>query len=336
MSILQPVVITGGAGFIGSHLAETLLRQGRSVIVLDNLNDFYDPALKISNLSCIRKTAEMTDGRLKVMAGDICRTGDVLAAIRAALPDGLPVMVHLAAMAGVRPSIQDPLLYEKVNISGTLCVLEACRRGGVKQLAFGSSSSVYGNNEKVPFGENDAVDNPISPYAATKKACELLCHTYFHLFGISMACLRFFTVYGPRQRPDLAIHKFARLMAAGKPLPFFGDGSTRRDYTFISDTLQGILGALNWLERSPQPIFDIFNLGESRTVTLAQLVELLGKELGIPARLEKLPMQPGDVECTYADIEKARRMLGYDPQVPIEEGIVRFVEWFRNFSKRGK
>jgi len=329
MAISPPVVITGGAGFIGSHLAEALLAQGRSVVVFDNLNDFYDPALKISNLTGIRQAAEKSGTRLRVLIGDICRTEDLLAAIRAAGEGEPPVMVHLAAMAGVRPSIQDPLHYEKVNISGTLCVLEACRLAGAKQLLFGSSSSVYGNNSKVPFAEEDSVDNPISPYAATKKAGELLCHTYYHLYGISVACLRFFTVYGPRQRPDLAIHKFARLMAAGKPLPFFGDGSTRRDYTFVDDILQGVLGALDWLKSSPRPVFDIFNLGESRTTNLAQLVRLLEKELGIPARLKKLPMQPGDVECTYADINKARRVLGYDPQVPIEGGIGRFVEWFR-------
>jgi UDP-glucuronate 4-epimerase len=232
----------------------------------------------------------------------------------------------------VRPSIEQPLLYHEVNIGGTLQLLEACRRHNIRRLAFASSSSVYGNNQKVPFAESDPVDHPISPYAATKKAGELLCHNYHHLYGLSVASLRFFTVYGPRQRPDLAIHKFAKLLHAGKLLPFFGDGSTRRDYTYVDDTVQGVLGALAWLEQASQPVCDIFNLGESHTVTLAQLVELLGQALGVAPRLDRQPQQPGDVDCTYADINHARAVLGYNPRVPLEEGIERFVAWFREAS----
>jgi UDP-glucuronate 4-epimerase len=332
VSAISSILVTGGAGFIGSHLCEALLGQGRCVVLLDNFNDFYSPSTKMANLDAIRRRAAETGGRLVMMQGDIRRPEDLNRAF-ASLAGGEGAVVHLAAMAGVRPSIENPLLYQDVNVNGTLHLLEACRRFGIRRLAFASSSSVYGNNEKVPFAESDPVDNPISPYAATKKAGELLCHNYFHLYGISVACLRFFTVYGPRQRPDLAIHKFARLMDAGRSIPFFGDGTTRRDYTYITDTLQGIAGALAWLEKTSAPVYDIFNLGESRTVDLNTLVQLLGEAMGTRPELERLPMQSGDVLCTYADIEKSRRVLGYDPQVAIEEGIPRFVEWFRGEGK---
>ena len=322
------VLVTGGAGFIGSHLCELLLRQGRRVVVLDNACDFYDPSIKAANLVSIRRTAAEMKGSFTLLLGDIRRSGDLERAFAAlGAPEGAAV-IHLAAMAGVRPSIEKPQLYFDVNVAGTLTLLEACRHFGVKRLAFASSSSVYGNNEKVPFAENDPVDNPISPYAASKKAGELLCHNYHHLYGFSVACLRFFTVYGPRQRPDLAVHKFARLLRAGKPIPFFGDGSTRRDYTYVTDTLQGIAGALAWLEGSAAPVYEIFNLGESQTVELSRLVQLLGAAMGVQPVLDRQPMQPGDVLCTYADIDKARRLLGYAPQRTIEEGIVQFVEWF--------
>jgi UDP-glucuronate 4-epimerase len=332
VSAISSILVTGGAGFIGSHLCEALLGQGRCVVLLDNFNDFYSPSIKMTNLGAIRRRAAETGSRLVMMQGDIRRPEDLNRAF-ASLAGGESAVVHLAAMAGVRPSIENPLLYQDVNVTGTLHLLEACRRFGIRRLAFASSSSVYGDNEKVPFAESDPVDNPISPYAATKKAGELLCHNYFHLYGISVACLRFFTVYGPRQRPDLAIHKFARLIEAGRSIPFFGDGTTRRDYTYITDTLQGIAGALAWLEKASAPVYDIFNLGESRTVDLNTLVQLLGEAMGTRPELERLPMQPGDVLCTYADIEKSRRVLGYDPQVAIEEGIPRFVEWFRGEGK---
>ncbi|MBE0596727.1 MAG: GDP-mannose 4,6-dehydratase [Desulfuromonadales bacterium] len=323
------ILVTGGAGFIGSHLCEALLRQGRRVVVLDNLCDFYAPEIKAANLAAVRRVAAQAGGELVILRGDIRRPVDLERAFLALGPPAQAAVVHLAAMAGVRPSIERPQLYYEVNVTGTLNLLEQCRHNGVRHLAFASSSSVYGNNEKVPFAETDPVDQPISPYAATKKAGELQCHNYHHLYGISVACLRFFTVYGPRQRPDLAIHKFARLIQAGRSLPFFGDGTTRRDYTYVTDTLQGVLGSLAWLERCPAPVYEIFNLGESRTVDLATLVRLLGEALGRQPQLERLPMQPGDVDCTFADIAKARRLLGYDPQVAIEEGIPRFVDWFQ-------
>jgi UDP-glucuronate 4-epimerase len=326
---MNSVLVTGGAGFIGSHLCEELLRQGRRVVLFDNFNDFYSPKIKMANLEAVRRTAEGAEGRLTVLKGDLRSPGDLARAFRALGPADEAAVVHLAAMAGVRPSIENPLLYNQVNVTGTLNLLEECRRSGVKRLAFASSSSVYGNNEKVPFSETDSVDLPISPYAATKKAGELLCHNYHHLYGLSVACLRFFTVYGPRQRPDLAIHKFARLIGEDKPLPFFGDGSTRRDYTYVTDTLQGVTGSLRWLEETDRPVYEIFNLGESRTVDLSTLVRLMGEAMGREPGLNRLPMQPGDVLCTFADITKARRMLGYAPEVEIEEGIERFVEWFR-------
>ena len=329
MNALDAVLVTGGAGFIGSHLCEALLRRGKRVVVLDNFNGFYDPTLKRVNLAEVRRTATESGAPLVALKGDLRSPHDLARAFSALGDPARAAVVHLAAMAGVRPSIAVPLLYNEVNVTGTLQVLEACRRFGVRRLAFASSSSVYGNNRKVPFAENDPVDHPISPYAATKKAGELLCHNYHHLHGLSVACLRFFTVYGPRQRPDLAIHKFTRLIAAGKPLPFYGDGSTRRDYTYITDTLQGVLGALAWLGDGAAPRFDVFNLGESRTVELSLLVQILGETLGIAPVLKRLPMQLGDVECTYADIDKARRLLGYRPEVPLEEGLSLFAAWFR-------
>ncbi len=329
MSPSQSVLVTGGAGFIGSHLVESLLAAGRRVVVFDNFNDFYDLRIKLANLAAIQLSARSCDGELRVLKGDLRSPGDLARAIAAAGLPGQVSVVHLAAMAGVRPSIEQPRLYHEVNVGGTLNLLEACRAAGVRRVAFASSSSVYGNNPQVPFAEIDPVDQPISPYAVTKKAGELLCHNYHHLYGMSVACLRFFTVYGPRQRPDLAVHKFTRLLAVNRPIPFYGDGSTRRDYTYVTDTLQGVLGALNWLESSTAPVYDIFNLGESQTVALTRLVELLGSAMGVTPVLEHLPQQPGDVDCTYADIDKARRILGYDPRVGIEEGIVRFVAWYR-------
>lgn len=329
MTAITSVLVTGGAGFIGSHLCEALLQQGRRVVLLDNFNDFYSPTVKQANLSAIQFSAASSPGKLVVHKGDIRSADDVGRALGSLGAADQAAVVHLAAMAGVRPSIADPLLYHDVNVAGTLQLLQGCRAHGVKRVAFASSSSVYGNNQKVPFAENDPVEQPISPYAASKRAGELICYNEHHLYGLSVACLRFFTVYGPRQRPDLAIHKFSALLAAGKPLPFFGDGSTRRDYTFITDTLQGILGSLAWLESAESPSFDIFNLGESRTVPLTQLVELLAAELGVTPQLQRLPAQPGDVECTFADISKARAALGYNPQVAIEEGLPQFVRWFR-------
>ncbi len=311
------ILVTGAAGFIGSHVVERLLERGHGVIGLDNLDDFYDPAIKRRNLA-----RALDASAFELVEGDI-RDARVLDS----LPDDVSLVIHLAARAGVRPSIEQPLLYQDVNVRGTQELLEYARRAGVGRFIFGSSSSVYGNAERVPFSEDDPVDRPISPYAATKRAGELICHTYHHLFGLGIVALRFFTVYGARQRPDLAIHKFTRLMAAGEPIQQYGDGTTQRDYTHVRDILQGVEGALSYLEREPEA-FEIINLGESRTVELSRLIELIADSLGVEPRIERLPPQPGDVERTYADIAKARRLLGYDPVIPIEEGIPEFVEWF--------
>lgn len=314
---MSRILVTGAAGFIGSHVVERLLERGQGVIGLDNLDDFYDPAIKRRNLA-----RALDASAFELVEGDI-RDARVLDS----LPDDVSLIIHLAARAGVRPSIEQPLLYQDVNVRGTQELLEYARRAGVGRFIFGSSSSVYGNAERVPFSEDDPVDRPISPYAATKRAGELICHTYHHLFGLGIVALRFFTVYGARQRPDLAIHKFTRLMAAGEPIQQYGDGTTQRDYTHVRDILQGVEGALSYLEREPEA-FEIINLGESRTVELSRLIELIADALGVEPRIERLPPQPGDVERTYADIAKARRLLGYDPVIPIEEGIPEFVEWF--------
>jgi len=310
----ESVLVTGGAGFIGSNLSERLLAQGRRVSCLDSFDPYYSPYTKRLNIRSLR---DHPDYRLT--EGDIRNKEDVRKAA-----EGCDAAVHLAARAGVRPSLKEPEVYTDVNINGTVCVLEACREAGINHFVFGSSSSVYGNNEKVPFSEADPVDYPISPYAATKRAGELLCHTYHHLYGMQINCLRFFTVYGPRQRPDLAIYRFTGLIDSGAPIPVFGDGTSQRDYTFIDDILDGILKSLtNWSG------FEIYNLGESQTVELAYLIELLEADLGRRAEIERHPMQPGDVARTYADISKAKAKLGYDPKVKIEEGIRRFVEWYR-------
>jgi UDP-glucuronate 4-epimerase len=314
------VLVTGGCGFIGSSLCQRLLGRGARVVCVDNFDPFYDPAFK-------RRTADALarSPGFRLVEGDI-RDVEGLAAALAG--EQVEMVVHLAARAGVRPSIESPLLYTQVNVEGTVAMLELARRLGVRSFVFGSSSSVYGNSAAVPFREDDAVAFPISPYAATKRAGELLCHTYAHLHGLAVVCLRFFTVYGPRQRPDLAIHKFARLMAAGEPIPYFGDGSTRRDYTYVDDIVQGIEGAMVYARAHPG-CFELFNLGESDTVPLSRLVELLGAALGVHPVLRRLPAQPGDVEQTFADVSRARAMLGYAPGVRIEQGIPRFVEWFR-------
>ncbi len=310
------VLVTGAAGFIGSHVVDALLEQGVEVVGLDSFDDFYARAVKEANLRSARDHASF-----RLVEGDLRDAGAL-----AALPDEVDAVVHLAARAGVRPSIEQPELYTDVNVMGTMRLLSFAAARGIRPFVFASSSSVYGNNEKVPFSEDDRVDHPISPYAATKKAGELLCHAASHLDGLGVPCLRFFTVYGPRQRPDLAIHKFARLMRAGEEIPMFGDGSTSRDYTYISDTVQGVVRALDWARRNPGA-YEIVNLGESRTVTLAEMIRVLGKELGVEPRVCRLPMQPGDVDRTFADVSKARRLFGYDPQVPFREGVRAFVEW---------
>jgi len=320
---MRNVLVTGGAGFIGSHLVARLLSEGVwRVVVVDDFNDFYDPALKRRNVAPYEGREEF-----RLHEADI---RDRAALERIFAGEEFDCVVHLAARAGVRPSLSEPVLYAETNINGTLNLLEAARARGVRQFVFGSSSSVYGENEKVPFAEEDPVARPISPYAATKAAGELLCHTYSHLFGLRCVALRFFTVYGARQRPDLAIHKFARLISAGKPIPVFGDGTTRRDYTYVDDIVAGVRAAMDYGASA----YEVFNLGESRTVSLSELIALLEKELGREASIDRQPAQPGDVPQTFADISKARRLIGYDPRVPIEEGIRRFVEWFKGNDER--
>lgn len=309
------VLVTGGAGFIGSHLVDRLLGEGDRVVALDNFDDFYNPALKRRN---IQKARQHPGFRL--IEGDLREPGLLEGLLQ---QEKFDVVAHLAARAGVRPSIQNSFLYADVNIRGTLQLLEACRKCGIRRLVFASSSSVYGNNSKVPFSEEDPVSRPISPYAATKRAAELMCHTYHHLYGMDIACLRFFTVYGPRQRPEMAIHHFTRLIHEGKKISLFGDGKTSRDYTYIDDIMDGTLGAL-----SREHGFEIYNLGESRTVPLARLVLAIENQLGKKAVIEYLPAQPGDVEHTYADIRKARERLGYEPHTNLEEGLSRFVRWY--------
>jgi UDP-glucuronate 4-epimerase len=315
---MRNILVTGGAGFIGSHLVGRLLDEGGwRVSVVDDFNDFYDPAVKRRNVALHAGREEFT-----LHEADI---RDRAALARIFRESRFDCVVHLAARAGVRPSLAEPVLYAETNIDGTLNLLELAREHGVRQFVFGSSSSVYGENEKVPFAEDDPIFKPISPYAATKAAGELLCHTYSHLWGLRSVCLRFFTVYGARQRPDLAIHKFARLIDEGKPIPVFGDGTTRRDYTYVDDIIEGVRAAIDYDASG----YEVINLGESRTVELRELISLLERELGRDALIDRQPLQPGDVPQTFADISKARRLLRYDPQTPIEEGIRRFVEWFR-------
>jgi len=313
------ILLTGAAGFIGSHFAETLLREGHEVVSIDNLNPFYDPAIKERNLREIKKrfgSEQFTDLR-----GDIRDTDFINDVFKTHHPEEV---VHLAAMAGVRPSIADPVTYQEVNIRGTMNLLEAMKKYEVSRMIFASSSSVYGNNPKVPFAEDDFVDHPISPYAATKKAGELICYTYHHLYQFTIVALRFFTVYGPRQRPEMAIHKFTRLIDEGRPVPMFGDGTTKRDYTYIDDIIDGMVRV-----RRIESGFHLYNLGESRTTALIDLIHLIEEALGKKADIQRLPLQPGDVNITYADISRARRELGYDPHTTMEEGIRKFVEWYK-------
>lgn len=318
----KSILVTGGAGFIGSHLIERLLDEGDwSVNIVDDLNDFYSPEIKRANLDMLR-----AKGDISFYETDI-RDADALAEVFE--KGGFDVIVHLAARAGVRPSLSEPKLYAETNINGTLNLLELARAYNVKQFVFGSSSSVYGVNEKVPFAEEDPIRNPISPYASTKAAGELICHTYSHLFDIRTVCLRFFTVYGARQRPDLAIHKFSKLIWDGKPIQVFGDGSTRRDYTYVDDIVQGIRAAIDY----DGSMHEVFNLGESETTELSRLIELLEDALGKKAVIDRQPMQPGDVPITYADISKARKLLGYNPTTKIEQGIPKFAEWFLESRK---
>ena len=310
-------LVTGGAGFIGSHVCERLLGAGHAVWAFDDLNDFYDPQIKRRNLRDLQSLAPA----FVFVMGDLTDRAALDALFGKVTFDQV---IHLAARAGVRPSLAEPALYQRVNVEGTVNILEAARLHGVKKITIASSSSVYGVNAKVPFSESDPIFSAISPYAASKLACEALGHVYHHIYGLDVAMLRFFTVYGPRQRPDLAIHKFAHLIRHGKTIPVFGDGRTARDYTYITDIVDGVLACT---QRTFG--FEVFNLGESQTVTLSQLIELLEKSLGQRAILDRQPPQPGDVPITFADISKARAQLGYQPRVKIADGIPLFVDWFR-------
>lgn len=321
----RKILVTGGAGFIGSHLCERLLSDGDEVISLDNFNDFYDPETKRENIDDIEN--KFGTESFRSYKGDIRNYEQFLFLLEHEKPDAV---IHLAAMAGVRPSLLNPQLYVDVNVCGTQVLLEACVKKGIRHFIFASSSSVYGNNAKVPFSEEDRVDNPISPYAATKKSGELLCHTYAYLYPIKIFCMRFFTVYGPRQRPDLAIHKFSKNILAGKEIPFFGDGQTERDYTYIDDIVDGLIKALESnMALSQNSCCEIFNLGESRTISLHAMVACLEKVLGMKAKIKRMPMEPGDVLSTYADISKAKRIFQYAPSVSFEEGVIKFIEWIR-------
>ena len=314
---MSRVLVTGAAGFIGSHVAEALVARGDEVVGLDNFDPFYPRAVKEGNLADLRRSPRFT-----FVEGDVRDS----ALVRAHL-DRSTAVVHLAARAGVRPSIEQAGEYVSVNVDGTVSVLEAMRTAGTGALVFGSSSSVYGDAASVPFSEDYPATAPISPYAATKRAGELLCATWVHLFGMRTLALRFFTVYGPRQRPDLAIHAFTRLLAAGQAVPRYGDGSTERDYTYVTDIVQGVVAAVDWV-RAGAPAFDIVNLGESRTTRLDRLIALIGGALGVEPRVEERPMQPGDVRRTFADVTKAQRLLGYRPTTTVEDGIPRFVRWY--------
>ena len=309
------ILLTGAAGFIGSHTSEALLRRGDAVVGLDNFNSFYDPSLKRRNAAALAAWERFT-----MAEGDLCDEALLEALFR---QHRIDAVVHLAAWAGVRPSIERPGVYIDANVRGTTNLLEACRRHDVKRFVFASSSSVYGGRETVPFRETDPVDRPISPYAATKKAGEVLCYTYHHLYGLHVSALRFFTVYGPRQRPEMAIHKFATMMARGQEIPVYGDGGSARDYTYVDDIVQGTVASLDRCEG-----YEIYNLGESRTTRLDALVDKLSRALGVPAKIRREPNQPGDVPITYADISHARARLGYDPHTLIDEGLQRFAAWF--------
>jgi UDP-glucuronate 4-epimerase len=310
-------LVTGGAGFIGSHVCERLLCDGHQVWAFDDLNGFYDPQTKrrnLASLAALNRPFTFAHGDL----GDAKAVNALFAGTK------FDQVIHLAARAGVRPSLEQPALYQRVNVEGTVNVLEAARKTGCKKITIASSSSVYGVNAKVPFSECDPIFSAVSPYAASKLACEALGHVYHRIYGLDVAMLRFFTVYGPRQRPDLAIHKFTKLIDAGQPIPVFGDGSTARDHTFITDILEGIIACTR-----KEFGFEIFNLGESQVIRLDELIALIEAALGKKAIINRQPLQPGDVPVTYADITKARRRLDYDPQVKAAQGIPIFVDWFR-------
>ena len=347
------ILVTGGAGFIGSHLIKKLLEQNkpissiseRKVICVDDFcapistsavrggNDYYNPKYKRENIQEFLNNKDF-----KLYKQDICDLKGLNKIFKNNTCNGqsrtkIDTIIHLAARAGVRPSIEDSLLYYQVNVIGTVNLLELAKKYNIKNFIFASSSSVYGNNKKVPFLETDSVDNPISPYAATKKAGELICHTYHHLYNINVACLRFFTVYGPKGRPDMAPYKFTELISEGKEMQMYGNGNTYRDYTYIDDIVSGILASVDYIKNNKN-IYEIFNLGNSKTVKLKYFIEVIEKVVGKRAKIKKMPIQPGDVAKTYADLIKSRKLLGYNPKVSIEEGIERFVKWYKSVRTR--
>ena len=313
------ILVTGGAGFIGSHLVEKLLADGQDVAILDDFNDFYDPQIKRDNISAVAKRIALHDVDL--------RDGDRVSSLFR--HEKFDTIVHLAARAGVRPSIQQPELYYDTNVAGTLHLLEGARTSGLARFIFASSSSIYGAAKKVPFSEEEHLTQTLSPYAATKIAGESLCSTYSHLNKLRIVALRYFTVYGARQRPDLAIHQFTRKIHGGEPIDQFGDGTTRRDYTYIDDIIQGTMAALKY----DGPMFDVFNLGESETIQLKDLIAAIENALGKKAKINQLPEQPGDMPLTCADISKARKLLGYDPKTKFSEGLPKFIDWFLGRAK---
>ena len=318
------ILLTGGAGFIGSHVAEALIRRGTQLSIVDNLDNFYALSRKRLNLQEIRNA-----GAYEFFEADV-RDMDALRKVAEHVQP--EIVIHLAARAGVRPSIEQPALYESVNVAGTVNLLEIAREFKVQRLIFGSSSSVYGITNTVPFCEDDLMTRPISPYAATKLAAELMCYTYTHLYGLTILCLRFFTVYGPRQRPDLAIHKFTALIELGKPIPVYGDGSMGRDYTYVDDIVAGVIASLEYAPEPKLP-FEVFNLGNSHPVRLRELIAQLEAATGKKALQDRLPDQPGDVPITWANIDKARRLLGYSPKTSMEQGLRNFVAWYRSILK---
>jgi UDP-glucuronate 4-epimerase len=323
------IIVTGGAGFIGSHLCEALIKQGEKVINIDNFNDYYDPQIKRENvMETIRFIMANSYGEdcYRVKEGDIRDNGFL---DRVFSENEIEAVVHLAACAGVRPSIDNPVLYTDVNVIGTVNILEMLKKHNIKRFIFASSSSVYGNSKKVPFSEGDCVDFPISPYAATKKAGELLCHTYHTLYNINVACLRFFNAYGPRQRPDQAIHKFTKFLFEGEELPIYGDGTSERDYTYIDDIIDGCTKAINWTSQGIGK-YDIFNLGEANTISLKDVIKEIENATDRKAKTKRLPMQEGDVYRTFADIFKAKDILGYTSDTAFKDGVKEFVKWYRD------
>ncbi len=317
------ILVTGGAGFIGSNLCEKLICAGEKIICIDDFNDYYNPKIKEENLRSLESSTNFVLYGLDILDRD--RLEEVFAKHR------FDMVIHLAARAGVRPSISNASLYEAVNVQGTINILECCRKYSIGKLIFASSSSIYGGNKKIPFSEDDIVDRPISPYAATKKAGELICYTYSHLFNISIYCYRFFTVYGPRQRPEMAIHKFTRLITEEKPIEIFGDGTSSRDYTYVEDIVDVIVSNLENVKG-----YEIINLGNSNPVKITELIRFIEKAVNKKAQVKFTSTQAGDVPVTYADILKAKKMLKYNPKIQIEEGINKFTAWYVDARKNGK